>query len=174
MVGASSTQQFSSPRFSQLQPAAATAQTVNFSDLLNLFAFRPDLNIGATIKALQERNLLQILAEPNLITVEGKEATFLAGGSFPFPTITTTPTGGATAPVITVQFKPFGVKLDFTPTVTPQGSIDLKVAPEVSSLDYANAVTLAGIPDSGAQPAPRRNRSHPQGRREFRHRGADR
>jgi pilus assembly protein CpaC len=77
--------------------------------------------------------------------VEGKEASFLAGGSFPFPTITTTPTGGATAPVITVQFKPFGVKLEFTPTVTPQGSIDLKVAPEVSSLDFANAVTLQGF-----------------------------
>ena len=118
---------------------------MNFSDLLNLFAFRPDLNFGATIKALQEKNLLQILAEPNLITLEGKDASFLAGGQFPYPTITTTPTGGATAPVITVQFKPFGVKLDFTPTVTPQGSIDLKVAPEVSSLDYANAVTLQGF-----------------------------
>jgi pilus assembly protein CpaC len=145
MIGTTSTEQFQAPRFSQLQPTGAGGQTVNFADLLNLFAFRPDLNIGATIKALQERNLLQILAEPNLITVEGKEATFLAGGSFPFPTITTTPTGGATAPVITVQFKPFGVKLEFTPTVTPQGSIDLKVAPEVSSLDFANAVTLQGF-----------------------------
>ena len=77
--------------------------------------------------------------------MEGKEASFLAGGCFPFPIITTTPTGGATAPVITVQFKPFGVKLDFTPTVTPQGAIDLKVAPEVSSLDFANAVTLQGF-----------------------------
>jgi pilus assembly protein CpaC len=144
MVGVTSTEQFAPPRFSQLQPAS-TGQTVNFSDLLNLFAFRPDLNIGATIKALQEHDLLQILAEPNLITVEGKEASFLAGGSFPFPTITTTPTGGATAPVVTVQFKPFGVKLEFTPTVTPQGSIDLKVAPEVSSLDFANAVTLQGF-----------------------------
>ena len=144
MIGATSTEQFTPPRFSQLQPAS-TGQTVNFSDLLNLFVFRPDLNIGATIKALQDNNLLQILAEPNLITLEGKDASFLAGGSFPFPTITTTPTGGATAPVITVQFKPFGVKLDFTPTVTPQGSIDLKVAPEVSSLDYANAVTLQGF-----------------------------
>ncbi|MCX6629347.1 MAG: pilus assembly protein N-terminal domain-containing protein [Candidatus Solibacter sp.] len=144
MIGGTTTGQFSAPRFSQLQPTGG-GQTVNFSDLLNLFAFRPDLNIGVTIKALQERNLLQILAEPNLITVEGKEATFLAGGSFPFPTITTTPTGGATAPVVTVQFKPFGVKLDFTPTVTPQGSINLKVAPEVSSLDFANAVTLQGF-----------------------------
>jgi pilus assembly protein CpaC len=112
---------------------------------LNLFAFRPDLNIGATIKALQEHDLLQILAEPNLICEEGKDASFLAGGSFPFPTITTTPTGGATAPVITVQFKPYGVKLDFTPTITPQGAINLKVAPEVSSLDFTNAVTLQGF-----------------------------
>jgi pilus assembly protein CpaC len=143
MIGTTSTEQFTPPRFSQLTPG--TGQTVNFSDLLNLFAFRPDLNIGATIKALQENDLLQILAEPNLITVEGKTASFLAGGSFPFPTITTTPTGGATAPVITVQFKPFGVKLEFTPTVTPQGSIDLQVSPEVSSLDYANAVTLQGF-----------------------------
>jgi pilus assembly protein CpaC len=142
-IGAASTQQFQSPRFSQLQPQGG--QTVNFADILNLFAFRPDLNIGATIRALQERNLLQILAEPNLITLEGKDATFLAGGQFPYPTITTTPTGGATSPVVTVQFKPFGVKLDFTPVITPQGAIDLKVAPEVSSLDYANAVTLQGF-----------------------------
>jgi pilus assembly protein CpaC len=144
LQGALSTQQFASPRFSALQPTNA-ASTVNFSDLLNLFAFRPDLNLGATIKALQERNLLQILAEPNLLVLEGKDATFLAGGQFPYPTITTTPTGGATAPVVTVQFKPFGVKLDFTPTITSQGAIDLKVAPEVSSLDYANAVTLQGF-----------------------------
>src|SRR3954447_11684259 len=145
LVGAVTTQQFTSPRFSQLQPGNGSSQTVNFSDLLNLFAFRPDLNFGATIKALQEKNLLQILAEPNLITLEGKEASFLAGGQFPYPVVTTTPTGGATAPVVTVQFKPFGVKLDFTPTVTAQGSIDLKVAPEVSSLDFANAVTLQGF-----------------------------
>jgi pilus assembly protein CpaC len=144
LVGAASTQQFSSPRFSQITPGG-TGQTVNFSDLLNLFAFRPDLNFGVTIKALQERNLLQILAEPNLITLEGKDASFLAGGQFPYPVVTTTPTGGATAPVVSVQFKPFGVKLDFTPTVTPQGAIDLKVAPEVSSLDYSNAVTLQGF-----------------------------
>ncbi|HYW43919.1 MAG TPA: pilus assembly protein N-terminal domain-containing protein [Bryobacteraceae bacterium] len=147
LLGGTSTEQFTPPRFSQLQVTNGQlpTTTVSFSDLLNLFAFRPDLNIGTTIKALQERNLLQILAEPNLVTLEGKDASFLAGGSFPFPTITTTPTGGATAPVITVQFKPFGVKLDFTPTVTAQGAIDLKVAPEVSSLDFANAVTLEGF-----------------------------
>src|SRR5436190_4762994 len=147
MLGETSTQQFQSPRFSQLQfqNGNFSNSTVNFADLLNLFVYRPDLNIGATIKALQNQNLLQILAEPNLITLEGKEASFLAGGSFPFPILTTTSTGGATSPVITVQFKPFGVQLTFTPTVLPNGAINLKVAPEVSALDYANAVTLQGF-----------------------------
>jgi len=143
LEGVLGTEQFPAPRFSPLQPGTPTS--VSFSDLLNLFAFRPDLNFGATIKALQEKDLLEILAEPNLIALDGKDASFLAGGSFPFPTITTTPTGGAVAPVITVQFKSFGVKLDFTPTITAQGSIDLKVAPEVSSLDFSNAVTLEGF-----------------------------
>ena len=145
---------------------------MNFSDLLNLFVFRPDLNIGATIKALQERDLLQILAEPNLLVLEGKDATFLAGGQFPFPTITTTPTGGATSPVVTVQFKPFGVKLDFTPTITLAGAIDLKVAPEVSSLDYSNAVTLQGFLIPRHRAAARGNRSGFERWREFRHRRA--
>jgi len=146
-LGQMSTQQFQQPRFSQLQfqDQRFSDTSISISDFLNLFIFRPDLNIGATIRALQGRNLLQILAEPNLIAVEGKPASFLAGGQFPFPTITTTPTGGAIAPVITVQFKPFGVQLDFTPTLTDSGAIRLKVKPEVSSLDFSNAVTLQGF-----------------------------
>ncbi len=146
-IGSVGTQQFPQPRFSQLQNQNGNPNTpsVNFSDLLNLFVFRPDLNIGATIRALQARNLLQILAEPNLIALEGSEASFLAGGEFPFPTLTATTTGGATAPVITVQFKKFGVQLGFTPTITPGGSIHLKVHPEVSALDFENAVTLQGF-----------------------------
>jgi pilus assembly protein CpaC len=142
-TGVLSTEQFQAPRLSQLQPTGT--QTVNFADLLNLFVYRPDLNIGATIQALQERDVLQVLAEPNLVTVEGKTASFLAGGSFPFPVLTTTSTGGSVSPVITVQFKPFGVKLDFTPTVTASGAINLQVSPEVSSLDFSNAVTLQGF-----------------------------
>jgi len=146
--GATSTQQFSPPAFSPLQFTNGNfndSSSVNFSNLLNLFAYRPDINMGATIEALQQNDLLQILAEPNLIALDGKEASFLAGGSFPFPVLTTTPTGGGTAPVITVQFKPYGVQLTFTPTITQNGSIDLKVAPEVSSLDFTNAVTLDGF-----------------------------
>jgi pilus assembly protein CpaC len=147
MLGALSTQQFQAPRFSQLQfqDQDFSNSTVNFADLLNIFLFRPDLNIGATIKALQGRNLLQILAEPNLIAVEGKEASFLAGGEFPFPTLTATSTGGAVAPVVTVQFKKFGIQLGFTPKLTPTGAVHLKVRPEVSALDFANAVTLQGF-----------------------------
>jgi len=146
-LGEVTTQQFQAPRFSQLQfdNQNFSDTTINFADLLNLFIFRPDLNIGATIRALQSRNLLQILAEPNLIVVEGKEASFLAGGQFPFPTLTSTPTGGSISPVVTVQFKNFGVQLDFTPTLTPAGAIHLKVAPEVSALDFSNAVTLQGF-----------------------------
>lgn len=146
-IGALSTQQFQAPRFSQLQfqDQQFSNSTLNFADLLNLFVFRPDLNIGATIKALQSQNLLQILAEPNLIVIEGKEASFLAGGQFPFPTIQATTTGGSVSPVVTVRFQPFGVQLGFTPVVTPNGAIQLKVTPEVSSLDFSNAVTLQGF-----------------------------
>ncbi len=146
MLGSLSTQQFQQPRFSQLQfqNGEFSNSTVNFADLLNLFVFRPDLNIGATVKAMQQRNLLQILAEPNLIAIEGKEASFVAGGEFPFPVLQATATGGATAPVVTVQFRPFGVQLGFTPRLTETGSIHLKVRPEVSSLDYNNAVNVQG------------------------------
>jgi pilus assembly protein CpaC len=147
MLGTLSTQQFQQPRFSQLQfeNQNFSNTTINFADLLNLFLFRPDLNIGATVKALQGRNMLQILAEPNLIAIEGKEASFIAGGEFPFPTLTATTTGGAVAPVITVQFRKFGIQLGFTPTVEANGAIHLKVSPEVSALDFSNAVTLQGF-----------------------------
>jgi pilus assembly protein CpaC len=147
-IGEATTEQFSSPRFSQLQFSNGNftnSSSINFADLLNLFVYRPDLGLGATIEALQQNNLAQILAEPTLIALDGKKASFLAGGSFPFPVLTTTSTGGSTAPVITVQFKPFGVRLNFTPTITDGGKIDLKVNPEVSSLDFSNAVTLQGF-----------------------------
>jgi pilus assembly protein CpaC len=147
MIGATSTQQFSEPLFSQLQfqNQNLSNTNLNLSNLLNIFVFRPDLNLGATIQALAQQNLLQILAEPNLIVMEGSEASFLAGGEFPYPTITATPTQGGIAPIVTVQFKKFGVQLNFTPTVTAGGAIQMKVKPEVSALDYNNAVTLEGF-----------------------------
>lgn len=146
-IGETSTQQFPGPLFSELQfqNNQLNSTNLNISNLLNLFIYRPDLNLGATIQALQQENLLQILAEPNLIVLEGSEASFLAGGEFPFPTITTTPTTSGIAPVITVQFKKYGIQLNFAPTATASGAIRLKVKPEVSSLDYTNAVTLEGF-----------------------------
>jgi pilus assembly protein CpaC len=119
----------------------STPPTVNISDFLNLFVARTDLNIGVVIKALQSKNLLQILAEPNLIAVNGKEASFLAGGEFPFPIVQ--PGQGFTA--VTIQFKEFGVKLKFTPVIMPSGNIHLKVVPEVSALDFSNALQISGF-----------------------------
>ncbi len=89
----------------------------SLSDLLNIFYFRPDLNIGAVIQALEAKSLAQTLAEPNLLTVSGRPASFLAGGEFPFPTIQG---GGSGVGQITIQFKEYGIRLNFLPTVTPQ------------------------------------------------------
>ncbi|HUK26142.1 MAG TPA: type II and III secretion system protein family protein [Terriglobales bacterium] len=120
---------------------AATPPTINPTSALNLFLFRSDINLGVVIQALEQKNLLQILAEPNLIAVNGKEASFLAGGQFPFPVVQ--PGTGITA--VTIQFKDFGVDLKFTPTIMPNGSIYLKVAPEVSTLDFTNGLTISGF-----------------------------
>jgi pilus assembly protein CpaC len=114
------------------------------SDLLNVAVFRPDINLAVFIKALQENNVLQILAEPNLLTESGKQASFLAGGQFPYPVVQGS--GGSSGfNSVTIQFKEYGIRLSFTPTLMPGGLIHLKVEPEVSSLDYTNAVTLQGF-----------------------------
>jgi pilus assembly protein CpaC len=120
---------------------SSTAPTINLTNPLNLFLFRSDINFGVVVEALQAKSLLQILAEPNLIAVNGKEASFLAGGQFPFPIVQ--PGQGFTA--VTIAFKDFGVKLQFTPVIMPNGNIHLKVAPEVSTLDFTNALTISGF-----------------------------
>src|SRR6185437_3267103 len=113
------------------------------SNLLNVAVFRPDLDLAVLIKALQEHDALQILAEPNLMTESGKDASFLAGGQFPYPVLQAS--GGNGFAGITIQFRDFGIRLSFTPTVTPEGLIHLKVAPEVSSLDFTNALQIQGF-----------------------------
>jgi pilus assembly protein CpaC len=154
-VGTISTQQFSPPTLGQVGGAGGGSSSsssatpgsapvaFNLSSLLNLFIFRPDINLGATIADLQNKNILQILAEPNVLTASGKEASFLAGGEFPFPVVQSS--GAGTAPTVSIQFKEFGVRLNFTPTITADGLIHLKVNPEVSALDFANALTLQGF-----------------------------
>jgi len=129
------------PGGSQATGTTPTQTSSTINNVLNLFVFRPDINFGVVIQALETKNLLQILAEPNLIAVNGKEASFLAGGQFPFPIVQ--PGNGFTA--VTISFKEFGVRLQFTPVIMPNGNIHLKVAPEVSTLDFANALTISGF-----------------------------
>src|SRR5438552_8402289 len=149
-LGTSTTGQFGSFQVSRGNTGTTSDTTttgsgnqtnINITQPLNLFLFRTDLNLGVVIQALQQKNLLQILAEPNLIAVNGKEASFLAGGEFPFPIVQ--PGQGFTA--VTIQFREFGVKLKFTPVIMPNNNIHLQVVPEVSQLDFTNALTISGF-----------------------------
>jgi len=120
-----------------------TPATVTVSNPLNFLFYSYKYNIGATIQDLETKQVLQILAEPTLSTMSGHEASFLAGGQFPFPVVQPGSGAGAAA-TTTIQFKPYGVNLVFTPVVNDDGTIRLKVAPEVSALDYTNSVTIGG------------------------------
>jgi len=142
-IGTVTTGQYGAFGPQTLTPGTGTGTTpaTTINNVLNLFLFRPDINFGAVIEALENKSLLQILAEPNLIAVNGKEASFLAGGQFPFPIVQ--PGAGFTA--VTISFKDFGVHLQFTPVIMPNGNIHLKVAPEVSTLDFSNALTISGF-----------------------------
>jgi pilus assembly protein CpaC len=136
-IGRVTTGQFAAPTIDHNEGVT----TLTLSDALNLFLFRPDLNLGATLRLLQGRNLLEMLAEPNVLAIDGKPASFLAGGEFPFPVIQ----GGSSVGAVTIQFREFGVRLNFLPKITPRGTIRLQVTPEVSSLDFANGLTFQGF-----------------------------
>ena len=112
-----------------------------FSDFLNLFVFSNKAGLGAAVRALQNKGLFQSLAEPNLVAIDGKEASFLAGGEFPIPIVQS----GSGSNSVTIMFKEFGVRLAFTPTVLGGDLVRIKVKPEVSSLDFANAIVLDGF-----------------------------
>ena len=141
--GTITTQQFGRRRLRLGQLTSTIGQRANgnntagfnssfqLNNLLNIFLFRPDLNLGATIQDLESNNVLQILAEPNLLALNGQKANFLAGGEFPFPVVQ----GGANVGAVTIQFRPFGVKLDFTAFVGADHVIRMHIAPEVSTLD---------------------------------------
>jgi pilus assembly protein CpaC len=132
-IGRSTTQQYAAPDFEDGK--------LIFSDFLNLFLFNTEEQLGTVIRALKGRGLFQSLAEPVLITRDGQEATFLAGGEYPYPVVQ----GTGNTNAVTIVFKEFGVRLRFTPTVTADNRVQLKVAPEVSSLDFGNAVVLEGF-----------------------------
>jgi pilus assembly protein CpaC len=132
--GSATTQQYPSPTFDEGR--------LLFSDFLNLFVFNAKEGLGTVIKALSNKGLFQSLAEPNLVAIDGKEASFLAGGEYPFPVVTPTSAGGYT---VTIMFKEFGVRLHFTPTILGDEMVRLKVRPEVSSLDFTNAIVMEGF-----------------------------
>lgn len=139
LIGRSTTGQFGQPAvFDQRVPMVGDTQV--FSDFLNLFLFSYKHQVGAVIKALQTRGLFQSLAEPNLVAESGKEASFLAGGEIPVPVVQ----GGGGNIAVSVVWKEFGVRLSFTPTVNGN-NVRLKVKPEVSTLDFGNAITLQGF-----------------------------
>jgi pilus assembly protein CpaC len=141
-IGGITTGEFSPPTITRGGSGPAATTTVSVSDALNIFLLRPDLNLGATIRALEGKALVQILAEPNVLALNGKQASFLAGGEFPYPVVQG---GGAgTVPTVTIQFREFGVRINFIPTITPRGTIRLQVAPEVSALDFAGGLAFQG------------------------------
>lgn len=144
--GQTTTGQFAPATSPQLKGAignavTGTTSTFDLASALNIFAFRPDLNLALTIQALKAKGLLQILAQPDLVTTDGKEARFTVGGEFPVPV----PQSGVSVGAITVQFREFGIRLSFTPNMTPYGTIRLHVQPEVSTLDAANGVVVSGF-----------------------------
>ena len=114
------------------------------SNPLSFMLYSAKLNLGTTIQDLEAKQVLQVLAEPTITTISGIKADFLSGGEFPFP-IVQPGSGSNSSPVVTISFRPYGVKVEFTPIVNEDGTIRLKVMPEVSALDYTNAVTIGGF-----------------------------
>ena len=148
-IGRVTTGQFPAPSFDSLTATKASssfgAEVVSstgeftFGDFLNIFLFNQKYDVGALIRALRGRGLFQSLAEPNLIAYNGQEASFLAGGEVPMPVVQ-----GGTSNAVTVQFKEYGIRLNFTPTVAGD-TIRLHVRPEVSTLDFPNGILLSGF-----------------------------
>jgi pilus assembly protein CpaC len=121
-------------------PAAAVEPSPAINAIFRFLS--SDTTWTVFIDALKEVGLLKVLAEPTLITLSGKTANFLAGGEFPIPVPQSVAAGGTT---ITIEYKPFGVGLNFTPTVLSNKKINMVVAPEVSDLDFSNALTTSGF-----------------------------
>lgn len=135
--------------------------TINIAGILESFGVAAasynigSLNIFSALDALERRGVVTTLAEPNLIALSGETASFLAGGEFPIPVLQGNSGGGggdsSGGQGITIEFKPFGVSLSFTPTVLADGVINLEVAPEVSSIDTAASIRVNGLVIPGLQ-----------------------
>ena len=131
--------------------------TINIGGILESFgivagAFNiGNLDIFGALDALERKGVVKTLAEPTLIALSGERASFLAGGEFPVPIAQSNGDGGNGNGGITVEFKPFGVSLAFTPTVLADGVINLVVEPEVSSIDPSASISINGLVIPGLQ-----------------------
>ena len=133
-------QTHSTPQFMRIDPKDLALST----QATHLFELRRGTDINVILRALQEKGLIRILAEPNLLTMTGEEANFLAGGEFPIAVVQST--GGVGAGAVTVEFKEFGIRLRFKPDVASDDSIRMQVEPEVSVLDFGPAaIRLSGF-----------------------------
>jgi pilus assembly protein CpaC len=112
-------------------------------------AFGTDFNV--TLDALERKGAITTLAEPTLIALSGETASFLAGGEFPVPVVQASSGTGGNNGAFTVEWKPFGVSLAFTPTVLADGVINLVVAPEVSSIDPTASIVINNLTIPGLQ-----------------------
>jgi len=99
--------------------------------------------ISAVIRTMQRKGDLELLANPHLLCLSGEQASFLVGGEIPVPVAQSVSAGGV--PTVTIEWKEFGIMLDFVPTVVDTNLVNLRIMPEVSSLDYTNAVTYGGF-----------------------------
>jgi len=147
-IGGVTTGQFTPPVISGGTGGAAGAigsggYEATFSNELNMLGFYPGLGLGVDVQALATKIGAEVLAESNIVATNGKQASFLAGGEYPYPVVQGG--SGGTGASITIMFKEYGVRLNFIPTITPNGKIHLQVAPEVSALDFTNAVTISGF-----------------------------
>ncbi len=130
------------PLFQTLGTLAGTATSAPFGVALARVLNSGSGNVDVLITALETKGLLRRLAEPDLVALSGDTASFIAGGQIPVPSVQ--PSAGST-PLITTEYKPFGVQLTFVPTVLANGVINLRLTPSVSELDFANAVVISGF-----------------------------
>ena len=128
------------PLFRALSTFAGSVSGAPFGVALANLVNSNSTSVDVMVSALETKGLVRNLSEPDLVALSGDTASFLAGGEIPVPVVQP-----GTPPTATVEYKPFGVQLTFSPTVVAGGIINLRLAPSVSELDYANAVVVSGF-----------------------------
>lgn len=124
-----------------ISAAGAVTGTLPVQNAFNIVLGDTSRNLFAALSLLEQKGLARTLAEPSLLAMSGQTASYLAGGEFPVPVTQ----GGATAGAVTIQYKEFGVRLNISPTILSRDRISMKIAPEVSDLDFSAGITVGGV-----------------------------